>query len=38
MADSRRRNRRTAAVLAGVVAGMVGMAYASAPYAYALIP
>lgn len=31
MADSRRRNRRTAAVLAGVVAGMVGMAYASAP-------
>ena len=31
MADSRQRNRRTAAVLAGVVAGMVGMSYAAVP-------
>ncbi len=31
MAGSNRRNRRTAVVLAGVVAGMVGMAYAAVP-------
>ena len=31
MAESRRRNRRTAMALAGVVAGMVGMAYAAVP-------
>ena len=31
MAESRRRNRRTAMALAGVAAGMVGMAYAAVP-------